>query len=63
MDMAGNVWEWTATWQDEKKEQRLVRGGGGFNDEVALRCVARDHNMKKLSRFVGFRVARIVPDV
>jgi len=31
-----NVWEWTATWQDEKKEQRIVRGGG-FNDEVALR--------------------------
>ncbi|GEM_PF-5784510 len=63
MDMAGNVWEWTATWLDEKKEQRLVRGGGGFNDDIALRCVARDHNMKKLSRFVGFRVARIVPEV
>jgi len=62
-DMAGNVWEWTATWLDEKKEQRVVRGGAGFNDEVALRCVSRDYNPKKLMRFVGFRVARIVPEV
>jgi formylglycine-generating enzyme required for sulfatase activity len=62
MDMAGNVWEWTATWLDEKKEQRLVRGGAGFNDEVALRCVSRDGIAQKFSRFIGFRVARIVPD-
>lgn len=62
MDMAGNVWEWTSTWLDERKEQRVVRGGGGFNDEVALRCVARASNFKKPLRFVGFRVARIVPD-
>jgi len=63
MDMAGNVWEWTAAWLDEKKEQRVIRGGAGFNDEVALRCVSRDHNIKKLMRFAGFRVARIVPDL
>jgi hypothetical protein len=62
MDMAGNVWEWTSTWVDERKEQRVVRGGAAFNDEVALRCVARDSNFKKPMRFVGFRVARIVPD-
>jgi formylglycine-generating enzyme required for sulfatase activity len=62
MDMAGNVWEWTSTWLDERKEQRVVRGGAGFNDEVALRCVAHDSNFKKPLRFVGFRVARIVPD-
>jgi len=61
MDMAGNVWEWTATWLDEKQEHRVVRGGAGFNDEIALRCVARDGNAKKPMRFVGFRVARIVP--
>jgi formylglycine-generating enzyme required for sulfatase activity len=63
MDMAGNIWEWTATWLDEKQEQRVVRGGGGFNDEVALRCVSRDGNAKKTARFVGFRVARIVPEL
>ena len=61
-DLAGNVWEWTATWQDEKQEQRVVRGGAAFNDEVALRCVSRDHNTKKPMRFAGFRVARIVAD-
>jgi hypothetical protein len=63
MDMAGNVWEWTASWQDEKKEQRIVRGGAGFNDEVALRCVSRDSSLLKAMRYTGFRVARIVPDV
>ena len=62
MDMAGNVWEWTATWQDEKQERRVVRGGAAFNDEVALRCVSRDGNVNKPMRFVGFRVARIVPN-
>lgn len=62
MDMAGNVWEWTATWWDEKKEQRVVRGGAGFNDAAALRCLARDRNHNKPQRFVGFRVARIVEE-
>jgi hypothetical protein len=62
-DMAGNVWEWTATWVDVQKERRVVRGGAGFNDEVALRCVARDHIASRVSRYIGFRVARIVPEV
>lgn len=61
-DMAGNIWEWTATWLDDKQEQRVVRGGAAFNDEIALRCVSRDGNTKKSLRFVGFRVARIVAD-
>jgi formylglycine-generating enzyme required for sulfatase activity len=63
MDMAGNVWEWTATWQDEQNTQRVLRGGAAFNDETTLRCVARDSNSQKLLRFTGFRVARIVPDI
>jgi len=62
MDVAGNVWEWTATWLDEKKERRVVRGGAGFNDEAALRCISRDNNLKGVMRFIGFRVARIVLD-
>jgi formylglycine-generating enzyme required for sulfatase activity len=62
MDMAGNVWEWMANWVDAKQERRVVRGGAGFNDEVALRCVSRDNTAPKISRYIGFRVSRIVPD-
>lgn len=31
MDMAGNVLEWTATWQDKEEKYRWVRGGSWLN--------------------------------
>ncbi len=58
-DLAGNVWEWTATKESEKPEKRVVRGGAAFNDAGALLCTARDAHVKQLSRFIGFRVARL----
>ncbi|MDZ7307100.1 MAG: SUMF1/EgtB/PvdO family nonheme iron enzyme [candidate division KSB1 bacterium] len=58
-DLAGNVWEWTATKASEKPEKRVVRGGAAFNDAGALLCTARDAHLKQLSRFIGFRVARL----
>jgi hypothetical protein len=59
MDMAGNVWEWTSSYEGEKRERRVVRGGAAFNDASALRCLARDAHAKDRARFVGFRVARV----
>ena len=58
MGMAGNIWEWTSTWRDDKHYKRVVRGGAAFNTEEALQCVVRDAHAKDLSRFIGFRVAR-----
>lgn len=57
-EMAGNVWEWTASSVQTKPEKRLVRGGAAFNEANVLQCLARDSHVKERSRFVGFRVVR-----
>jgi len=59
MDLAGNVWEWTATAAEGKQEKRIVRGGAAFNDAEMLRCATRERHAKKRSRFIGFRVVRV----
>ena len=56
-EMAGNVWEWTATTIKAKLEKRIVRGGAAFNEANVLRCTTRDSHNKECSRFLGFRVA------
>ncbi len=58
-EMAGNVWEWTATAINAKPEKRIVRGGAAFNEASVLQCLARDSHAKERSRFVGVRVVRI----
>jgi serine/threonine-protein kinase len=53
-DMAGNVWEWTATREDIGW---IVRGGSFINQRNYARCTFRDWNLPDSGlRLYGFRV-------
>lgn len=58
-ELAGNVWEWTASALPGKPEKRIVRGAAAFNEASVLQCTSRDMHVKERSRFVGFRVVRV----
>ncbi|MBU0494065.1 MAG: SUMF1/EgtB/PvdO family nonheme iron enzyme [Chloroflexi bacterium] len=52
-DMAGNVWEWTAT---EEENRWVLRGGPWGLDHDFARCTARHKDLPNLSvNYVGFR--------
>src|ERR1035441_3049997 len=59
-DMAGNVWEWTESWHDEKQTSKVLRGGSWFDGVASsLRASGRSF-LEPVYRndSIGFRVAR-----
>jgi len=58
-DAAGNVWDWTASWTDEGRLARVVKGGSWSNFVANLRCAGRSSNGPQLRNGRdGFRCAR-----
>ncbi|MGE3154457.1 MAG: SUMF1/EgtB/PvdO family nonheme iron enzyme [Nitrospiraceae bacterium] len=61
-DMAGNVWEWCASWYDEEEESRVIRGGAwnfakGFLPASRRECQRAVYR----SNFLGFRLVQDIP--
>ncbi|MEQ8355638.1 MAG: SUMF1/EgtB/PvdO family nonheme iron enzyme [Kiloniellaceae bacterium] len=56
LDMAGNVWEWTATDFPGRPDERAIRGGGWDNNPYCLRASYRHGNPPHFSLdMVDFR--------
>jgi formylglycine-generating enzyme required for sulfatase activity len=60
-DMAGNVWEWTDSSYEEKKENKVLRGGSWLINRGYARCANRVWNVPVyMVNTLGFRCVRNV---
>ena len=61
-DMAGNMWEWCASWYDQSRDRPVIRGGSWFDDPVYLRASSRFWNFADYRlNLVGFRLVKDTP--
>ena len=62
VDMAGNVWEWTASWFDRTQGGRVLRGGSWNLNQRNARVSIRNNNTPgRANNDIGFRpVAPVV---
>ncbi|HNT54888.1 MAG TPA: SUMF1/EgtB/PvdO family nonheme iron enzyme, partial [Anaerolineaceae bacterium] len=56
-DLAGNVWEWCASWYDRSETDRVVRGGAWSDARRIARCASRYRDVPDLFGYdLGFRL-------
>ncbi|MHC4956591.1 MAG: SUMF1/EgtB/PvdO family nonheme iron enzyme [Planctomycetota bacterium] len=58
-DASGGVWDWTSSWEDERRSSRVLRGGAWLSQPGLLRCAFRSGNLPRArGTYVGLRCAR-----
>jgi len=59
VDMAGNVWEWTASWHGEGADRRVLRGGSWGSGPMSVRACYRGRDFPSYwSNVYGLRCAK-----
>jgi formylglycine-generating enzyme required for sulfatase activity len=58
MDMAGNVWEWTSSYDDRYS---ILKGGSFFEDRESAMTTSRLRSIPEDSKdYIGFRCVKDV---